>query len=175
MDNVLTDDRRIHVDFSQSVAKVKWKGRGAKYTKSNFKEYKKEQDKPPNLVLKDKVKPKQDAKYDLILDEQAEGSKSSHLHTKKGDEDYMPIKNTNQDIYWEMRFGHYEEEESHWEKQKSEKRDQFQNESSKWDGHYSNSHKSKYPTDPHERESSKKRDQSRSPKKSKEKEKYKYR
>ena len=26
MDNVLIDDRRIHVDFSQSVAKVKWKG-----------------------------------------------------------------------------------------------------------------------------------------------------
>ena len=24
MDNVLIDDRRIHVDFSQSVAKMKW-------------------------------------------------------------------------------------------------------------------------------------------------------
>lgn len=29
MDNVLIDDRRIHVDFSQSVAKIKWKGKGA--------------------------------------------------------------------------------------------------------------------------------------------------
>ncbi|KAF5287474.1 hypothetical protein FQA39_LY04102 [Lamprigera yunnana] len=28
MDNVLIDDRRIHVDFSQSVAKVKWFGKG---------------------------------------------------------------------------------------------------------------------------------------------------
>lgn len=28
MDNVLIDDRRIHIDFSQSVAKVKWKGKG---------------------------------------------------------------------------------------------------------------------------------------------------
>lgn len=28
MDNVLIDDRRIHVDFSQSVAKVRWLGRG---------------------------------------------------------------------------------------------------------------------------------------------------
>lgn len=27
MDNVLIDDRRIHVDFSQSVAKVKGKGK----------------------------------------------------------------------------------------------------------------------------------------------------
>ncbi|KAL9896503.1 peptidyl-prolyl cis-trans isomerase sig-7 [Glossina fuscipes] len=28
MDNVLIDDRRIHVDFSQSVAKIKWRGKG---------------------------------------------------------------------------------------------------------------------------------------------------
>uniref|UniRef100_A0ABI7XHB1 Peptidyl-prolyl cis-trans isomerase n=1 Tax=Felis catus TaxID=9685 RepID=A0ABI7XHB1_FELCA len=192
MDNVLIDDRRIHVDFSQSVAKVKWKGKGGKYTKSDFKEYEKEQDKPSNLVLKDKVKPKQDAKYDLVLDEQAEDPKSSHSHTskkhkkktrhcseEKEDEDYMPIKNTNQDIYREMGFGHYEEEESCWEKQKSEKRDRPQNRSRsrsrERDGHYSNSHKAKYQTDPYERERSKKRDRSRSPRKSKDKEKSKYR
>merc|ERR1719410_2786080 len=28
MDNVLIDDRRIHVDFSQSVSKFRWKGKG---------------------------------------------------------------------------------------------------------------------------------------------------
>lgn len=31
MDNVLIDDRRIHVDFSQSTAKerkIRWKGKG---------------------------------------------------------------------------------------------------------------------------------------------------
>ena len=28
MDNVLIDDRRIHVDFSQSVARIRWKGKG---------------------------------------------------------------------------------------------------------------------------------------------------
>lgn len=28
MDNVLIDDRRIHVDFSQSVSKIKWQGKG---------------------------------------------------------------------------------------------------------------------------------------------------
>lgn len=84
-----------------------------------------------------------------------------------------------QDIYREMGFGHYEEEESCWEKQKSEKRDRPQNRSRsrsrERDGHYSNSHKSKYQTDPYERERSKKRDRSRSPKKSKDKEKSKYR
>ena len=192
MDNVLIDDRRIHVDFSQSVAKVKWKGKGGKYTKSDFKEYEKEQDKPANLVLKEKVKPKQDAKYDLILDEQGEDSKSSHSHTskkhkkktrhcseEKEDEEYMPIKNPNQDIYREMGFGHYEEEESCWEKQKNEKRDRRQNRSRsrsrERDGHYSNSHKPKYQTEPYERERSRKRDRSRSPKKSKAKEKSKYR
>lgn len=49
------------------------------------------------------------AKYDLILEEQSEDSKSSHSHTskkhkkktrhcseEKEDENYMPIKNTNQ-------------------------------------------------------------------------------
>lgn len=192
MDNVLIDDRRIHVDFSQSVAKVKWKGKGGKYTKSDFKEYEKEQNKPSNLVLKDKVKPKQDAKYDLILDEQAGDSKSSHSHTskkhkkktrhcseEKEDEDHVPIKNTNQDIYREMGFGHYEEEEGCWEKRKSEKKGRPQNRSRsrsrERDGHYSNSHKSKHQTDPYGRERSKKRDRSRSPKKSKDKEKSKYR
>ncbi|NWT51002.1 PPIL4 protein, partial [Erythrocercus mccallii] len=45
MDNVLIDDRRIHVDFSQSVAKMKWKGKGGQYTKEDFKDYEKECDK----------------------------------------------------------------------------------------------------------------------------------
>lgn len=39
MDNVLVDDRRIHVDFSQSVAKVKWlgKGKGVRHFDDNGK------------------------------------------------------------------------------------------------------------------------------------------
>ncbi|KAH0622375.1 hypothetical protein JD844_024631 [Phrynosoma platyrhinos] len=60
MDNVLIDDRRIHVDFSQSVAKIKWKGKGGKYTKDDFKEYEKDCDKTSKLSLKEKAKPKQD-------------------------------------------------------------------------------------------------------------------
>uniref|UniRef100_U5EWX9 peptidylprolyl isomerase n=1 Tax=Corethrella appendiculata TaxID=1370023 RepID=U5EWX9_9DIPT len=37
MDNVLIDDRRIHVDFSQSVSKMKWrgKGKGIEYSDGN--------------------------------------------------------------------------------------------------------------------------------------------
>lgn len=45
MDNVLIDDRRIHVDFSQSVSKIKWRGKG-NYTihddSDGFKSEKKE-------------------------------------------------------------------------------------------------------------------------------------
>ncbi|XP_069742126.1 peptidyl-prolyl cis-trans isomerase-like 4 isoform X2 [Narcine bancroftii] len=81
MDNVLIDDRRIHVDFSQSVAKVQWKGKGGKYTKEDFKEYEKDLGKSSGVILKDKARPKQDSKYELLLDE-AEASRS-HRHSKK--------------------------------------------------------------------------------------------
>ncbi|KAL7731049.1 hypothetical protein ACLKA6_014267 [Drosophila palustris] len=37
MDNVLIDDRRIHVDFSQSVSKVTWRGKGRGVTGSDGK------------------------------------------------------------------------------------------------------------------------------------------
>ncbi|NWV80625.1 PPIL4 protein, partial [Dasyornis broadbenti] len=74
MDNVLIDDRRIHVDFSQSVAKIKWKRKGRQYTKEELKNYEKERDKPSKFTLKEKVKSKQDTKYDLVLDEDVEES-----------------------------------------------------------------------------------------------------
>ncbi|NXL16975.1 PPIL4 protein, partial [Setophaga kirtlandii] len=74
MDNVLIDDRRIRVDFSQSVAKVKWKGKGGCYTKEDFKDYEKQCDKTSKFALKEKVKPKRVAKYDLVLDEDTEES-----------------------------------------------------------------------------------------------------
>ena len=54
MDNVLIDDRRIHVDFSQSVSTIKWfgKGKGATIVK-DFKDKKHFDDKPrDNLKLK---------------------------------------------------------------------------------------------------------------------------
>ncbi|XP_051951269.1 peptidyl-prolyl cis-trans isomerase-like 4 [Xyrauchen texanus] len=72
MDNVLIDDRRIHVDFSQSVSKIKWKGKGGKYTKEDFKAYEKDLDSKSKLALKDKVKTKQDSRYELLLDDEDE-------------------------------------------------------------------------------------------------------
>uniref|UniRef100_A0A8C3NU40 Uncharacterized protein n=1 Tax=Cyanoderma ruficeps TaxID=181631 RepID=A0A8C3NU40_9PASS len=76
MDNVLIDDRRIHVDFSQSIAKMRWKGKGGRYTKEDFKDYEKEH-------LKEKVKPKQDAKHDLVLEEDVGECHTSQSHLAK--------------------------------------------------------------------------------------------
>ncbi|KAA8583225.1 hypothetical protein FQN60_015771 [Etheostoma spectabile] len=81
MDNVLIDDRRIHVDFSQSVSKIKWKGKGGKYTKDDFKAYEKDVDQRSKLALKDQAKPKQDSKYDLLIEEEEEAT--SHRHSEK--------------------------------------------------------------------------------------------
>ncbi|CAB1413830.1 unnamed protein product [Pleuronectes platessa] len=81
MDNVLIDDRRIHVDFSQSVSKIKWKGKGGKYTKDDFKAYEKDVENKSKLALKDKMKPKQDSKYDLLIEEDQEAT--SHWHSEK--------------------------------------------------------------------------------------------
>ncbi|KAI3364726.1 hypothetical protein L3Q82_010856 [Scortum barcoo] len=95
MDNVLIDDRRIHVDFSQSVAKIKWKGKGGKYTKDDFKAYEKDVENRSKLALKDQVKPKQEypclprdfhnppksSKYDLLIEEEEEATR--HRHSEK--------------------------------------------------------------------------------------------
>ncbi|XP_064196086.1 peptidyl-prolyl cis-trans isomerase-like 4 [Anguilla rostrata] len=81
MDNVLIDDRRIHVDFSQSVSKIKWKGKGGKYTKDDFKAYEKDAENRTKLALKDKLKPSQVSKYDLVLEEEEEAA--SHRHSGK--------------------------------------------------------------------------------------------
>uniref|UniRef100_A0A348G6B7 Peptidyl-prolyl cis-trans isomerase n=1 Tax=Odontomachus monticola TaxID=613454 RepID=A0A348G6B7_ODOMO len=50
MDNVLIDDRRIHVDFSQSVAKMRWrgKGKGIRYFDEDKKTKKHEENLPPS-------------------------------------------------------------------------------------------------------------------------------
>lgn len=53
MDNVLIDDRRIHVDFSQSVSKIKWLGKGRGVKHMNDDESNGPQD---NYVSKDKIR-----------------------------------------------------------------------------------------------------------------------
>ncbi|RDD42376.1 Peptidyl-prolyl cis-trans isomerase-like 4 [Trichoplax sp. H2] len=83
MDNVLIDDRRIHVDFSQSVAKMKWDMfKKAKETKKQTNQTK--------LQLKDKYVEKNE--YDFVFDDEEdsgnrrqyqESSSRKHSHQQK--------------------------------------------------------------------------------------------
>ncbi|KAG1679759.1 Peptidyl-prolyl cis-trans isomerase-like 4 [Nymphon striatum] len=65
MDNVLIDDRRIHVDFSQSVAHLQWKKKGQKGQKMDNDSDKKR----PQLKIKSNER-KDD--YDLVSEEKNE-------------------------------------------------------------------------------------------------------
>ncbi|XP_063403467.1 peptidyl-prolyl cis-trans isomerase-like 4 [Mytilus trossulus] len=84
MDNVLIDDRRIHVDFSQSVSKVKWKGKGKGV------ETIKEDPKKPKYTIKDKSQ-RQDNNYELVFEENGDNKSSKKKRQDKShdrDEDY---------------------------------------------------------------------------------------
>ncbi|XP_066471685.1 peptidyl-prolyl cis-trans isomerase-like 4 [Tiliqua scincoides] len=179
MDNVLIDDRRIHVDFSQSVAKIKWKGKGGKYTKDDFKEYEKGRDKTSKLSLKEKAKPKQDSKYDLVLEEEEE-AKMSHRHSDKKKKKRHHSDNTDEDEKRTKKSKDPErkhKEEGGREKRKSDKRERrrsrSRSESRDRDSHHRKP-KDRHHEEPREREHEEKR-RARSPKKSKDKEKSKHR
>ncbi|XP_074650643.1 peptidyl-prolyl cis-trans isomerase-like 4 [Tubulanus polymorphus] len=77
MDNVLIDDRRIHVDFSQSVSKYKWKGKGGQPVDSE-----KNAPEKPRFVIKDKSK--QGHGYELVAsdDEESPKKKKSKKHKR---------------------------------------------------------------------------------------------
>jgi len=66
MDNVLIDDRRIHVDFCQSVAKIKWK-KSASYARAVIQQ----ETKKSELVYKMKKSSKKADKYDLLFENES--------------------------------------------------------------------------------------------------------
>jgi peptidyl-prolyl cis-trans isomerase-like 4 len=81
MDNVLIDERRIHVDFSQSVAKLKWKGKG-----KGVEQVTQDRDEGPRLRIKN-PDARRDDKYDFVFDDddandQATATKHAK-HSKK--------------------------------------------------------------------------------------------
>lgn len=175
MDNVLIDDRRIHVDFSQSVAKVKWKGKGGKYTKDDFKEYEKDAGKSSKLALKDKAKPKHDSQYELVLDDDVEDRSSDQRHPSKhkkekkrhysdDDEDDRRMKKSKET--------HHRRQEDDYcrEKKKGEKKDhrRSRSRSRERSSYYSSKDKSREET----REKDRDRRRDRSPKQYKERYKY---
>ncbi|XP_039603501.1 peptidyl-prolyl cis-trans isomerase-like 4 [Polypterus senegalus] len=158
MDNVLIDDRRIHVDFSQSVAKIKWKGKGGKYTKDDFKAYEKDVEQRSKLVLKEKAKPRQDSSYNLLLDEDEDGAGSSHQSSGKkhkmkkhhhSDYDGGKKSKKSKDSH---RYS-YSPEEQHLKRKNEKKAERHRSRSRDRDSHYKYS-----------------RDRSRSPRKVKDKE-----
>ena len=95
MDNVLIDDRRIHVDFSQSVSKVQWKGKGTGtgffednrnfQTKSNQKgsNGNDEQNERPQYKINNKSR--KGHGYNLVFDEEAQ-------EEEEAGKKYEPIK-----------------------------------------------------------------------------------
>uniref|UniRef100_H3BA83 Peptidyl-prolyl cis-trans isomerase n=1 Tax=Latimeria chalumnae TaxID=7897 RepID=H3BA83_LATCH len=194
MDNVLIDDRRIHVDFSQSVSKVKWKGKGGKYSKDDFKDYEKDLEKRSSLAVKDKAKPKQDSKYDLIMDEDEEEASDSHRRDNKmhrerkhryadeeDDRKKMNVENGNKNLESDKGSRHRDnEEERHREKERNErKQDRYRSRSRSRsrdrDSHHKHSKsKDKYREEMRDKGREKKRERSRSPKKSKHKDRDRY-
>ncbi|XP_056422742.1 peptidyl-prolyl cis-trans isomerase-like 4 [Hyla sarda] len=174
MDNVLIDDRRIHVDFSQSVAKVKWKGKGGKYTKDDFKEYEKDAGKSSKIALKDKAKPKQDSKYELVLDDDVEDTSSDQRYPSKhkiekkrhcsDDEDDRRMKKTKE--------SHHRRHEDDYcrEKRKSEKKDHRRSRSRSRERSSYQSSRDKSREDTRERDRDRRRE--RSPKQYKDRSKY---
>lgn len=85
MDNVLIDDRRIHVDFSQSVSKLVWKGKG---TGTGYFQDEKEAKKYMSSEYRIKDKSKRGEGYSLLFDnnnkdyEQKESYKRRHDDTR---------------------------------------------------------------------------------------------
>jgi len=82
MENVLIDDRRIHVDFSQSVAKL-WGSykRGDKDMKGNFNSN--GQPTKSNLVLKSTVRGGGQGKHEYVFESQNESSRSKQGKDKR--------------------------------------------------------------------------------------------
>jgi peptidyl-prolyl cis-trans isomerase-like 4 len=78
MDNVLIDDRRIHVDFSQSVSKIKWKGKGKGV---EYKKDEKDEDRPQFRIKDPDLRV--DSAYNLVFDDQDEQKKDVQRHNKK--------------------------------------------------------------------------------------------
>lgn len=175
MDNVLIDDRRIHVDFSQSVAKVKWKGKGGKYTKDDFKEYEKDAGKSSKLALKDKAKPKHDSQYELVLDDDVEDRSSDQRppskHKKEKKRHYSDDDEDDRRMKKSKETHHRRQEDDYCrEKKKGEKKDhrRSRSRSRERSSYYSSKDKSREET----REKDRDRRRDRSPKQYKERYKY---
>ncbi|KAL2713183.1 peptidyl-prolyl cis-trans isomerase sig-7 [Vespula squamosa] len=85
MDNVLIDDRRIHVDFSQSVAKMRWRGKGKGIKYYDDKEEEENEDRKDN----DRFQEKSDHRNNKRYHEKEERSKRKNNSDGRYEEDVL--------------------------------------------------------------------------------------
>lgn len=128
MDNVLIDDRRIHVDFSQSVSKLYFNRNNASSKKQS----------KSNLMLKNSGK---NDGYDLIFDDESDDAINSTRHKSKSSESTSKHKNSSEkrkhspsrDDYEERRKMRVEREEhSHSYKPKDDKNYKYNSEKERY-------------------------------------------
>jgi peptidyl-prolyl cis-trans isomerase-like 4 len=118
MDNVLIDDRRIHVDFSQSVSKIKWHGKGKGVTYAN--DYKEDKRNPKDkFTIKDSAFGQRlDSKYDYVYDNSHDRSDRKKDSDYRSRDKYRPHQRSNKsksrsrDRERKSRY-HRNEKESH--------------------------------------------------------------
>ena len=88
MDNVLIDDRRIHVDFSQSVSKYRWKGKGRLEVIDDGPKAKKNHDNKPaprRSRSRDRIVPKR--RHSPPRDTRKESVRGSRSRDRKDERD----------------------------------------------------------------------------------------
>ncbi|XP_034949541.1 peptidyl-prolyl cis-trans isomerase sig-7 [Chelonus insularis] len=91
MDNVLIDDRRIHVDFSQSVAKMKWKGKGKGFLYNDDERAHGRKDNRENKIAQSKNKRSNDCeeKYRKnMYDQQYSEKRETRKYDRENNESY---------------------------------------------------------------------------------------
>lgn len=166
MDNVLIDDRRIHVDFSQSVAKVNWKGKGTGTgyfeDKTSFKKDEPDVRKPKYQVHS---KSRKGEGYELVFDENENNRKPKYEEMSRG-RDNRNDRYSSNDRNYNKRDREYKRDDSYKKdyikKEESEKpRDRTNERYRDNDRHYreksTERHRDKY----HEKSSHRDRDRER--------------
>ncbi|XP_078698232.1 peptidyl-prolyl cis-trans isomerase-like 4 [Branchiostoma floridae x Branchiostoma belcheri] len=153
MDNVLIDDRRIHVDFSQSVSKV-WKGgpnasKGGQKSKFELKDKTKGAGKQYDLILEDEEEAghsrarERDRSPDAGHDKRSKDSESRSRHDKHKKKQRRDS-SSSEDERRHHRKHHRKERESHDKKHRKHDRDSSDESHGKRDRHERDHDRSKH-------------------------------
>merc|ERR1711997_1096717 len=130
MDNVLIDDRRIHVDFSQSVSQYRWKGRGRLEILDN-KQNKSDMD---DIIKKERaaIKVGKDGKIERDANDlKKEKDSSGRDRFRDKDERRNPSRDRNRDRSNERRRDRSRERRRSRDRDRDYRRDQDKNKKSR--------------------------------------------